>query len=97
MEQFDKNYVQQLAKQLMFELTDEEAEAIQSEFEVLQKQLQLLEDIDTEGVEEMVYPFETPTSYLREDEVENVLSVEDALKNAKRVKTDYIVLPKVVK
>ncbi|MDD6467943.1 MAG: Asp-tRNA(Asn)/Glu-tRNA(Gln) amidotransferase subunit GatC [Erysipelotrichaceae bacterium] len=97
MERLEKNDIQQLAKQLMFELTEEEAQAIQTEFDVLQKQLQLLEEIDTEGVEEMVYPFETPTSFLREDEVENVLSVEDALKNAKRVKTDYIVLPKVVK
>ena len=45
----------------------------------------------------MVYPFEMPTTFLREDVVENVCSQEDALKNAKAQKEGHFVVPKVVK
>ena len=93
----DKAFFRKLANQLMFDMTDEEIENVQAEFEILEKQLELLEVIDTEGVEEMIYPFETPTSFMREDEVDHVLSVEDALKNANSVRQDFIVLPRVVK
>lgn len=97
MNKYDKEFFRKLANQLMFDMTDEEIENVQAEFVVLEKQLELLETIDTEGVEEMIYPFETPTSFMREDEVDNVLSVEDALKNAKTARQDFIVLPRVVK
>ena len=93
----DKAFFRKLANQLMFDMTDEEIENVQAEFVVLEKQLELLEAIDTEGVEEMIYPFEAPTSFMREDEVDHVLSVEDALKNASSVRQDFIVLPRVVK
>ena len=51
----------------------------------------------TTVVEPMVYPFETPTSYLREDVVDHVISREDALANAPKVRECHIVVPKVVK
>ena len=93
----DEAYFKQLAHQLMFELSDEEAVDIKKEFETLNKQLELLENVNTEGVEEMVYPFETPTSFLREDCVENVVSVEDALKNVHKSRARHVLVPKVVK
>ena len=97
MNKYDKEFFRKLANQLMFDMTDEEIENVQAEFGILEKQLELLEVIDTEGVEEMIYPFEAPTSFMREDEVDHVLSVEDALKNANSVRQDFIVLPRVVK
>ncbi|MCI5773563.1 MAG: Asp-tRNA(Asn)/Glu-tRNA(Gln) amidotransferase subunit GatC [Erysipelotrichaceae bacterium] len=93
----DIAYFKQLAHQIMFDLSDEEAQDIAQEFDTLQKQLSLLAAIDTTNVEEMVYPFETPTVFLREDEVENVCSQEAALKNAKDSKEGHFVVPKVVK
>lgn len=90
-------YFKKLARQLMFELSDEEAEDIAGEFQTLTRQLTLLESIDTTGVEPMVYPFETPTHYLRPDEISSVLPREDALANAPQVRECHIVVPKVVK
>lgn len=97
MEQMDKAYFQKLANQLMFDLKDEEITELQEEFVTLQKQIALLEQIDTEGVEEMIYPFEAETSFLREDEVSHVISREDALRNAKAVMAGHVHVPKVVK
>lgn len=96
MEQYTKEYFKKLANQIMLDLNDEEAASLQSDFEVLLQQMELLNKIDTTDVDEMIYPFETPTAYLRDDEVSNVLSQEDALKNAPEVKEGQIIVPKVV-
>ena len=93
----DIAYFKKLAHQIMFDLSDEEAQDIAKEFDTLQKQLSLLEAIDTTNVEEMIYPFEMPTTFLREDVIENVCSQQDALKNAKDSAGGHFVVPKVVK
>ena len=93
----DKEYFQTLAKQLMFNISEEEAEQLQEEFVILQKQIALLERIDTENVKEMVYPFEAETTFLREDQITQTISREDALKNAKAVMAGHVHVPKVVK
>ena len=89
--------VKDLARMLMFELSDKEAEDIIADFVTFDRQLALLDAVDTEGVEEMIYPFEVKTSYLREDIGDHVISQEEALKNASKVKEGHIVVPKVVK
>lgn len=89
--------VKKLAKMLMFELSDKEAQEIIDEFKTFDCQLSLLEKIDTEGVDEMIYPFDDETSFLREDKADHLLSQDDALKNAPKVKQGHIVVPKVVK
>ncbi|MGN1344485.1 MAG: Asp-tRNA(Asn)/Glu-tRNA(Gln) amidotransferase subunit GatC [Traorella sp.] len=97
MEKFSKELLKKLANQVMFDLSDSECEELQDEFVTYLKQLDLLNKIDTENVEEMVYPFDTPTSFIREDEVKHVLSQEDAMKNVPHASESYIVVPKVVK
>jgi aspartyl-tRNA(Asn)/glutamyl-tRNA(Gln) amidotransferase subunit C len=97
MERISKDKVMTLAKQLMLRLSDEEAENIVAEFDTLLKQMKLLDQIDTDGVSEMIYPFEEPTDFFREDIVDHVLSVEDALYNAPVEEQGYFVIPKVVK
>jgi len=97
MERKDKEFYQTLARQLMFELSDEEAEEVKNEFTYLLEQLELLEKVDTDGVEEMIYPFEDEVSYIREDEIGEYLSQEEALMNAKKVKQGMVLVPKVVK
>lgn len=86
-----------LANQLMFDLSDEEVNELDKEFDTLLKQIELLDTIDTEGVEPMVYPFEAPTVFLRDDEVDNVLPQADVLKNVKKERAGHILVPKVVK
>ena len=97
MREFDENRLRILAEELMLELGEDEVSAIKEEFDVLQKHLEFLAAIDTENVEEMIYPIEEETTFLREDEVTNVLTIEQALSNAKRKRKEYIVLPRVVK
>ena len=93
----DIAYFKKLAHQLMFDLSDDEAKDIMNEFETLTEQLKLLEKIDTANVEEMVYPFEDETSFLREDVVSNVISQQDTLANVKNSTEGHFVVPKVVK
>ncbi len=89
--------IKKLALDLKFELSDEEAKDIQNDFVILEKKLALLDLIDTEGVEEMIFPFDVETTYLREDEVTNCLSQEEALANVAKTKQGHVVVPKVVK
>lgn len=96
-EKIDQAKVRELARNLMFDLSDEEAQNVAEEFTVFQKQLEFLRQIDTEGVEPMVYPFEQETTYMREDEVSSVISRQDALSNVKRTRKGYVTLPRVVK
>lgn len=85
-----------LANQLMFDLTEEEIAHVEAEFQVLLKQIDLLDHIDTSDVEEMVYPFDEDTAFMREDEVSDVLLQKDVLRNAKKVKEGHVLVPKVV-
>lgn len=97
MEKFSNEYFKKLANDLKFNLSDEEIEALKKDFIALEQQVELFDSIDTAGVEAMVYPFETPTVYVREDVVEEVLDQKDALKNAKDVRMGHVHVPKVVK
>jgi aspartyl-tRNA(Asn)/glutamyl-tRNA(Gln) amidotransferase subunit C len=96
-EKKDAAYFKRLAHQLMFDLSDAEAEDIVKEFDTLGRQLTLLDAVDTEGVEPMVYPFEEETSFIRADEVSNVISQDEALANVDKKLEGHFVLPKVVK
>ncbi len=97
MEKFEKEMLRKLANDVMFDLNDQEISELQEEFDIYLKQMELLNRIDTEGVEEMVYPFEAPTTFIRDDEHEYALSAADALANAPKVTANHIVVPKVVK
>ena len=59
--------------------------------------MSLLEAIDTENVEEMIYPFEEETTFLRDDVVTNVISQDDAVANVTKKIEGHFILPKVVK
>lgn len=97
MEQFDEHYFRVLANQIMFDLSDEEIKELKEDFTVLLDQLDLLNQIDTEAVEEMIYPFEAPTSYLRDDEANHIITQEEALSNVSSKKEGHVLVPKVVK
>ena len=86
-----------LARQLMFELSDEELASVESDFALLTQQLALMEAIDTQDVEEMIYPWEEETAFMREDVISDVLSGEAVLANAAKTKDDLVVVPQVLK
>ena len=96
-EKKDREYFKKLAHQLMFDLSDEEAGGIVKEFGELETQMSLLDQVNTDDTEEMIYPFEQATTFLRDDVVTNVISQADAMKNVKKNLEGHFVLPKVVK
>lgn len=89
--------INELALNVRFKVNDDEEKDIENDFETLEKMLEFFDSIDTDGVEEMVYPFDEPTDYFREDEISNVISQEDALSNVAKTKQGHVVVPKVVK
>ncbi len=97
MEKFSTEYFRKLASDLRFNLSDEEIEELKHDFQAVEAQVDLFETIDTDGVEPMIYPFESATVFLREDEVADVLSREDALANVPDVRMGHVHVPKVVK
>lgn len=86
-----------LAHQLMFDLSDDEVSDIEKEFNTLLKQMELMDAIDTDGVEPQVYCFDDETTFIRDDEVTNVFTQQQALENAPKVRDGHFVVPKVVK
>lgn len=96
MKRLDVQGFKDLANQLRFSLSDAEAQDIKNEFDVLIDQMDLLNKIDTEGIEPMVYPFDEETSFMREDVADQVLPVQEVLKNAPKAKNGFFVTQKVV-
>ncbi|MDD8048124.1 MAG: Asp-tRNA(Asn)/Glu-tRNA(Gln) amidotransferase subunit GatC [Thomasclavelia sp.] len=88
--------LKELGLKTMFNITDEEMPELIEEYDVFMHHVSVLDKIDTTGVEPLAYPYEVETSYLREDEANDVISREDVLKNAKDVLDNQIKVPKVV-
>lgn len=97
MEKVSKELLKKCANNLMFDMSDEQYELLEKEFEIIIKQMDLLGTIDgLSDVAPMTFPFPCETSYLREDVEEVTLSQEEVLKNAKDTLDGQIKLPKVV-
>ena len=93
----NENVLKQAAKNLMFEISNEECQTLIKEFDTIIKQMETLDCIKgLDEVSPMTFPFECSTSFLREDVCSEPLSAEEALKNAKDVVDNQIRLPKVV-
>lgn len=86
----------ELSRLYQFELSEEELKELDLDCEQLTEGMKLLSQIDTENVEPMIYPFETETTYLRDGEEIEQLSLEEVLENSPVTKNDYFVVSKVV-
>ena len=97
MKPVSKEVLKTAASKMMFEMDDNQYDQLIKELNIFLKQVDLIGDIPhIDDVTPMTFPFEVTNSYLREDEVEEPLSQEEALKNASDVKDGQIRLPKVV-
>ena len=88
-----------LAKKLMLEMNDLEYETLEREFEIILKQMDLIDGIkDIDNVVPMTYPFdlELDDSYLRDDISNNEICFDDMKINVKDYENEKIKVPKVV-
>ena len=74
---------------------DDSKEKMKFDFEKMLDFVAKLEEVDTDNVEPLSY-MSSELNVLREDKVEQVLTQEQALKNAPVNDTDYIRIPKVI-
>lgn len=92
----DDKLVERLAHLSRLEFADEAKTKMKSDFEKILHFVEKLEELDTDGVEPLVY-MSSETNVLRVDKVKGEVSQKEALKNAGGKDTDYIRVPKVIK
>ena len=85
-----------LALKTMFSLSEEEMPEMVNEYEIFMHHVEVLENIDTEGVAPLCFPYEQITTFLREDEPVDVVEVNELLSNGPDVVENQIRVPKVV-
>lgn len=93
----EKSKLKEYANKLMFDMNDSEYETLQQEFEIIQKQMDLIGEIDEiKGVEPMTFPYKLDDVKLRDDSISRTIDVEDALSNCHRKKGREVRVPRVV-
>ena len=92
----DKDLVLKLEKLSRLELSETEREQIQSDLNKILKMVEKLDELDTKNVEPLLHVSEGQ-NVLREDEIKNQISREEALSNAPKSDEKYFKVPKVIK
>jgi len=88
----DVEYIAELAR---LQLSPQEIESLSEDMNKILGYIDLLNELDTENVEPLEHVIELD-SRLREDEAQEPLSHEDALKNAPDADSDYFRVPRVI-
>lgn len=88
--------VDKLAHLARLEFSDKEKEAMMEDMDKILEFVDKINELDLEGVEPLVYMNEE-TNRLRNDEQREVVTKDEALKNAPDRDTDYFLVPKVLK
>lgn len=97
MNKFTKEMVIDYADKLLIGLTDEEINLVLSEFEVIDKNIDLINKIpDISSIEPMTHCLDDFVCEFDEDIEEESLSTEDLLSNSDLVIEREIAIPKVV-
>ena len=97
MEKFTKEIVDNLADKLLIGLTEEENKMVLDEFAYIDRNIDLINDIpNIKNVEPMTHCLDDFVCELREDEIEESISIDDALKNCDDYIDTEIKVPKVV-
>ena len=90
-----EDIVAHIAHLARLEFKGENKEAITEDLERITTFMGKLQEIDTDGVEPLIY-MTNEMNHLREDIVKESVSHEDALKNAPKKDSDYFRIPKVL-
>lgn len=94
---FTKEDIINYADKLLIGLSDEEADTILSEFDVINDNINKINEIDgLDKVSPATSPFNMYTSSFREDEAAESINIDDLLSNTKDKVDREIKVPKVV-
>ena len=97
MEKFTREMVVDYADKLLIGLTEEEINMVLSEFDIIDKNIDLINKIpNIEEIEPMTHCLDNFEYVLREDEVEESVEIEDLLKNGDEYLDREVKVPKVV-
>ena len=97
MGKFTKEMVDDYADKLLIGLTDEENQMVLDEFEIIDKNIDIINEIpNIENVEPMTHALDNFEYELREDVVEESIPIENLLANCDRVAGDEVEVPRVV-
>ena len=92
----DDKLITELSKLAKLEFDEESAKKMKSDLEIILSFVDAISKIDTTEVEPLIYMSEE-TNVLRDDEVGNEISQQDALKNAPQKDSDYFKVPTILK
>ena len=98
MSNFTKEKIDKYANDLLIGLTDEERDMIQQEFDTIEKNMDLINEIpDIKDIEPLSYPFEMYVDDLRSDDsVGEAIDIDDLLSNCDVLEGREVEVPKVV-
>ncbi len=97
MSKFTKEMVDSYADKLLIGLTEEENKMVLDEFDIIDKNLDLVTKIpNIQNVEPMTHCLDDFIYELREDVIEESIPIEDLLSNCDETDGDEVQVPKVV-
>lgn len=97
MSKFTKEMVDDYANKLLIGLTEEENKLVLDEFEQIDKQIDLINEIpDIEKIIPMTHTLDDFVTFLRDDIAKPSDDIDDILANAKDIEGREIQIPKVV-
>ncbi|HEY0041024.1 MAG TPA: Asp-tRNA(Asn)/Glu-tRNA(Gln) amidotransferase subunit GatC [Flavisolibacter sp.] len=94
--QVDDALINKLSRLAMLDFDEHEREEIKADLEKMIGFVDKLRELDTSGVEPLLH-ITSEVNVLREDVPGNMLTKEDALKNAPLHNEDFFLVPKVIK
>ena len=97
MKKFTEEMVIDYADKLLIGLTSDEVKMVLDEFEIIDKNIDIINTIpNIENVESMTHCLDNFTYVLREDKVEESVDIDDLLANCKDTAGREVKVPKVV-
>ena len=92
----DKKLISDLAKLAKLNFDEKSSKAMENDLKKIIGFVNKLCEIDTDNVDPLIYLSEE-INVLRKDNLTSNLSQQEALKNAPKKDSDYILVPKVIK
>lgn len=98
MTKFTKEMVNDYAEKLIIGLTEEENQMVLDEFDIIDKNIDIINNIEgIEDVEPMSWCLDDFEYELREDIAEESIDIDDLLSNCDDYRSNEVRVPKVVK